>query len=983
MQTIAIWDDGDPVNLTKSWYRGAGSNDQARLYWTMHFDNPDRITAVSVVVPRNGYSTVIEAERQDDGSWRTPLTYIPGTAPDGAWVTYSTVKETVAVAETDAPDYAALAEFFEDSSFIQNIEGDPSAEDGLRFILSNGDELYMPVRYTERELPWDETDIADLAAMAPIYYDDANLIHSDCGYLSVTDGRWAVDFICRYPLEGGSGYLYQRTTTTIDTRTVTTWDAAAQKKTVSVLTLGDGGAQAEDYAEEPDEENRADLRNQDVADVWTAFMEAYTDAIEEAGERAAAAEANAGDAALQSIDTGKAAMTAYTVGKECYTWARGKKVTARECSELQLFIKANYTCLHDARKAFYRDDPRMEVFNELNYVTLVTDTNCVMKAWNTATAFMKGPSFSKGLKAAGKAIAQGARDHHTKTSQGQNLAREIYQASKILQQENSSTGSGGLCGGFDWSKWPKDLYDPDSDRGDEPKDANVSYDHVQQSPPGPQGRYDPSGYVYEAVPSNRVEGATVTLYTLNENAAGYDESGAVTGLNGDSFLADAEEFGIEPNPQTTGADGRYQWFVPLGWWRVHVSAAGYADADSGVSAAYGLEAYQNSADGLYYMPVLPVQLDVNLPLVSYAAPEVESVEATELGLLLRFTKYMDETALTGESFTLLVNGEPTDFDLTFVDSERSAAAADAPSYTRTLLLTYADAQAGDQVRLLIDSRVRSYAGVAMDERYDSGELTVTDAQQVETPAADLASGEVERNAPVALTCATEGAVIRYTTDGTEPTGDSPVCDTLLYITEDVTFKAAAYRAGMLPSAVLTLSYTVPGNKPAPAAVTATVDGRLAESGTALRSGAVLTFTTATEGAEIWYTTDGVCPREDPNPIRYTGPVTLEPGAYYFRVRAKLDGVWSDGLPLRFTVGEGALGTLRWQYDASGLTVTGAGLSADSPVYLALYDAAGRMTAIRQLTASGQTAQVPQSYARARLIWLGEDRAPKCAAVRLG
>lgn len=384
------------------------------------------------------------------------------------------------------------------------------------------------------------------------------------------------------------------------------------------------------------------------------------------------------------------------------------------------------------------------------------------------------------------------------------------------------------------------------------------------------------------------------------------------------------------------------------------------------------------SDGLHYMPVLPVQLDVNLPVVSYAAPAVESLEATELGLLLRFTKYMDETTLTADRFMLLVNGAPAAFTLSLADSEASSRLEGAPSYTRTLLLTYPNAAAGDTVRLTVDSRVRSYAGVPMAERYDSGEQTVRAAKQVARPTAGVASGEVEKNTPVALSCATEGAVIRYTVDGSTPTEDSPVYDSLLYVAGDLTLKAAAFRLGMRPSPVLTLRYT---QTPQPETVRAAANGKALSGDCALKSGAVLTLSSFTEGAEIWYTTNGVCPREDPNPIRYTGPITLAPGSYYFRIRARLNGVWSEGLPLRLTVGEGELRTLRWHFDAQGVTVTGQGLSAQQPVYVACYDADGRLRCTECLTAAGQTAALARDFDSRTLFWLDEQFQPKCEAIR--
>ena len=69
---------------------------------------------------------------------------------------------------------------------------------------------------------------------------------------------------------------------------------------------------------------------------------------------------------------------------------------------------------------------------------------------------------------------------------------------------------------------------------------------------------DPEGIVYEAVLSNPVEGATATIY---EKTTAHPE--------GEEW--DATTSGQE-NPQVTGADGWYQWFVPEGEWQVRVTA---------------------------------------------------------------------------------------------------------------------------------------------------------------------------------------------------------------------------------------------------------------------------------------------------------------------------------------------------------------------------------------------------------------------------
>lgn len=81
-------------------------------------------------------------------------------------------------------------------------------------------------------------------------------------------------------------------------------------------------------------------------------------------------------------------------------------------------------------------------------------------------------------------------------------------------------------------------------------------------------------------------------------------------------------------------------------------------------------------------------------------------------------------------------------------------------------------------------------------------------EQVATPVADPVAGEVESGTEVELTCATAGATIYYTDDGTEPTAESGTeYTTKIAITEAVTIKAIAVKEGMTDSEVLTAAYT--------------------------------------------------------------------------------------------------------------------------------------------------------------------------------
>ena len=79
---------------------------------------------------------------------------------------------------------------------------------------------------------------------------------------------------------------------------------------------------------------------------------------------------------------------------------------------------------------------------------------------------------------------------------------------------------------------------------------------------------------------------------------------------------------------------------------------------------------------------------------------------------------------------------------------------------------------------------------------------------VATPAFSVESGAVDSGTSVTISCATEGAKIYYTTDGTEPTASSTEYTGAISITEAVTLKAIAVKDGMNDSAVASASYTI-------------------------------------------------------------------------------------------------------------------------------------------------------------------------------
>jgi len=88
---------------------------------------------------------------------------------------------------------------------------------------------------------------------------------------------------------------------------------------------------------------------------------------------------------------------------------------------------------------------------------------------------------------------------------------------------------------------------------------------------------------------------------------------------------------------------------------------------------------------------------------------------------------------------------------------------------------------------------------------DAANLTVT---QVETPTMSPAEGTSNDSATVTLSCATAGATIRYTTDGTDPDSSDSAYSSPITVSTTTTIKAKAFATGMVASGIATGTYTI-------------------------------------------------------------------------------------------------------------------------------------------------------------------------------
>lgn len=154
---------------------------------------------------------------------------------------------------------------------------------------------------------------------------------------------------------------------------------------------------------------------------------------------------------------------------------------------------------------------------------------------------------------------------------------------------------------------------------------------------------DPSGYVYEAVPSNRIEGVKAEIYYYDHAT---DEFG-VTEEEKSEIYWDAENYD-QINPQYTDEAGTFGWNVPEGQWLVKFSKEGYESTDSHNDIATDEEGY---------LPVPPIQTEVNTAMVSLEAPAVSNVNVYQDGIYIDFSQYMQIDTVNTENITVTLGGK--------------------------------------------------------------------------------------------------------------------------------------------------------------------------------------------------------------------------------------------------------------------------------------------------------------------------------------
>lgn len=827
---FVVWENGRSVSEGLRKVNYFSTNE---VTWKVEFANPDKVDNVIVHVPcSDGTELKLPASRKDGkDAFTTEEIVINTVAPSGVYVTY----DSDLVPQASAKDAVTDDEFkmgmtaLSTSGIIEKMTGNQGAFD---FTLQNPDEETIPVSVESTTEDWNKSAEDEAAVKAELQAFEAlkneaayaglpsYVLYYDEGYLDIYEeddpgvGFWGSDRVCKYQTAEGN-LLYQREIYTMGERCVITWDVGKTTKTVHRITLGEGSGQPDEFADAGTAAMQAYQRTLQVQQLWSVFYQQLYAAYDGIADGAMSTQAESFASTRASkpkwnpkINLKDFCERAQAVADDSETWADGQEITADEIRQFKDFLDDN-PGLVDLYKMYQSQggENPYKVVGDIQSTFYEKNVGLLEKIVSLAT----GKPQEAG-KAVLDGIKDGVKDYALDTLKGkvfyrqsQSMSCDLYNASRLAERTESGVG-GMLPNGINWSRFPSNLYD--NGAGMSAGSSTCSGSQSQTLPNSPSGTYDPSGYVYEAVPSNRVEGATVELYTYNLT-------------DGIEEWVDHELYGIEPNPQETGTDGRYEWFVPEGYWRVVASKDGYVSVDTGDSQAYGLNATKElkTSDGQtvttdkYWMPVLPIQLDVNIPLVSYEAPTVQKAEATAEGVYVTFSKYL-QTNLNADNFRV---GDAVPAKVEPVNAEASSASADAPVYASVFKLSYPEGvepEAGDQISLYVGNAATSYAGVPMEHTYTQSIEVAEQLAKTATPQLAIdspASGStVAKNTVVNLTAET-GATMWYTTDGSEPStskGKQYRADSGIVVDRTMTVKAIAVKAGMGDSDVLTLAYKV-------------------------------------------------------------------------------------------------------------------------------------------------------------------------------
>ena len=425
------------------------------------------------------------------------------------------------------------------------------------------------------------------------------------------------------------------------------------------------------------------------------------------------------------------------------------------------------------------------------------------------------------------------------------------------------------------------LCDPDA--GNETPLGMTTYSRVAEVTP----KIDPSGYVYEAVPSNRIEGVKVEAYYYDHAV---DEFGIPDEQKSD-ILWDAENYD-QVNPLYTDANGKYAWDVPMGQWLVKFSKDGYYDTDSKLLSMV-------DDDG--YLPVPPPQTEVNVGMVSKAAPTVEIISVYEEEIRIEFSQYMQIDSVNNNTVTVKMNGKSVTGSIAPVNAEYDY---EQKHQYASIFTFIPDSVISGRINVTVNDAV-NYAGSKMTKAFTESNQVVAKPESLviknEISVAYNSGALLE----IDVLPKEAGAGLSLDVSSSSP---SIVEIANSNIVTDENGHANIMLLGNLPGeGEITVSLNgtdITKTVKASVAGVVSVSDRCEKvtaniaSGKTVESGTMIELSTITEDAEIYYTVDGTCPCtvDSPSRIKYTEPIRITEDTFIIAYSVK------DGMQESYTAG---------------------------------------------------------------------------------
>ena len=343
----------------------------------------------------------------------------------------------------------------------------------------------------------------------------------------------------------------------------------------------------------------------------------------------------------------------------------------------------------------------------------------------------------------------------------------------------------------------------------------------------------------------KVDGATVTWSSSNEDVATIDDDGVVTLVASGTTTITATYAGVDgvyksssgTYPLTvTNEDPDIEtiWSEDFSDYSANAVPTGGTYSYACVNSSSNTKVYnENNAGGK------SPELLVGKSSGSFTAviPLLHSTYGYSGDLTMTFKSNAYSITVTSGTTGVTVDGE----------ASVGAGVSFSTKETHTVTFKGVTTETSD---ITIVFAASSSSNVRLDDIVLKGkrsELTV-----VATPVITPFSGAVAFGTEVDISCATGGATIYYTTDGSTPTSSSTVYDpdSKPTITAATTIKAIGIKAGLTDSGVASASYTIaePCATPTFSVAEGTVD-----------EGTEVSLSCATDGATIYYTTDGTTP----------------------------------------------------------------------------------------------------------------------------